>query len=134
MTDEELQKKYDKCPPPGTKLRNAKTGDAGIVVREDDDWFIKPDIPGSPVRFPATQAYNWIVDQDAKKMPPGSYARVAYEAIRTLGEVNAGYPRMPEWLSLHPREKARWIDAKVKFSNPVSNEIYNSIVSILKDH
>lgn len=130
----ELEAKYrDRCPKPGTKVRNATTGDAAVIVEEDNEWWIKPESPNSPVRYPATQIHRWIVEKEPTGLPYGTHARVAYEAIKALGECNAGFSRMPEWLSLHAREKRRWLEGNIAFKEPLAQELYNDIVKRLKD-
>lgn len=120
------------CPPVGSYLRNKNTGDLAQVVIHNGKVQIKPDLPGSPVYYPATLYYNWIVEPKAKELPPGSYARIAYEADRALCEIHPELKRQPEWLSLDARAKAAWIEARVSFTNPLRLELYNAIIGTLE--
>lgn len=135
MTSEELKAKYkDKCPPPGTWMRHKETGDMGQVVEEDGDWWIRPNIPGSPVRYPATQAMRWSVEQQPRKLPPGSYARIAYDANRALCEIHPELKKPVDWLSLGAHEKARWIEARVQFKNVLQARLYAAIIKTLEEY
>lgn len=120
------------CPPIGTFLRNKQTGDLARIVIHEDKAQIKPDIPGSPVYYPINQFNNWSIELKAKKLPPGSFARVAYEADRALCEIHPDMKKQPEWLSLHPMDKAKWIEAKVKFKEVLRLELYNKIIQCLE--
>jgi len=120
------------CPPIGTALRNKNTGDLAYVVIHEGRVVIKPDIPGSPVYYPATQAYNWNIELKPKKLPPGSFARVAYEADRALCEIHPEMKKQPEWLSLPAQKKAAWIEARVAFDNVLRQELYNAIIKTLE--
>ncbi len=124
--------KNDKCPPVGTYVRHMKTGDLAKVVEIDGVKWIKPDLPGSPVLYPGTQSYNWQIEKYAKRLPPGSWARVCYEADRALCDIHPELKRQGEWLSLHPVKKAEWIDRKVKFDSVLRLELYNAITAVLE--
>lgn len=131
-TTEELQKKYSKCPPVGTWLRNKTTGDLAQVVEIDGDWKIKPDIPGTPVLYPATQAHLFNIEEKPRKMPPGSYAVVAYAADAALCKIHTDLKNQKDWISLNPVDRARWIEGNVKFDNVLRLELYNAIMKILE--
>jgi len=120
------------CPPIGTYLRNKTTGDLAQIVIHEGKAQIKPDIPGSPVYYPVQQFTNWNVELKAKRLPPGSFARVAYEADRALCEIHPDLKKQPEWLSLHATKKSAWIEARVKFDNVLRQTLYNSIISTLE--
>jgi hypothetical protein len=122
------------CPPVGTYLRNKNTGDLARVVVHEGKVQIKPDIPGSPVYYPGAQHYNWNIESKAKKLPPGSFARVAYEADRALCEIHPDMKKQPEWLSLHPNKKAEFIEARMKFDNVLRQELYNAIIRTLESN
>lgn len=120
------------CPPIGTYVRHKETGQLAQVTVHEGKVVIKPDIPGSPVYYNAAQYYNWVVELKAKELPPGSYARVAYEADRALCEIHPDLKRQPEWLSLNAKDKAAWIEARVSFNNPLRLELYNAVVKTLE--
>lgn len=120
------------CPPIGTYLRNKTTGDLARVCVMDGKVVIKPDIPGSPVFYNAAQFYNWNVELKPKQLPPGSFARVAYEADRALCEIHPDLKKQPEWLSLDAKKKSAWIEARVKFDNVLRQELYNSVIKTLE--
>lgn len=127
--------KYRNVPPVGTWVRHNKTGDLAQIIEKDGEMWIKPDLPGSPVLYPATQIYNWNIEPGARKMPPGSWARVCYVADQALCDIHPDFKRVPtDWLSLHPNEKARWIEAKIKFKEVLRLELYNAIMSTLEKH
>lgn len=120
------------CPPAGTYLRNKTTGDLACIVIHEGKVQIKPDIPGSPVYYPINQFTNWNVEFKTKRLPPGSFARVAYEADRALCEIHPDLKKQPEWLSLHALKKSQWIEGRVKFDNLLRQTLYNSIISTLE--
>lgn len=120
------------CPPIGTYLRNKNTGDLAQVIVHEDKVVIKPDIPGSPVFYNAAQYYQWNVETKPKALPPGSFARVAYEADRALCEIHPELKKQPEWLSLNAMTKARWIEARMKLDNPIRLELYNAVMKCLE--
>lgn len=122
------------CPPIGTYLRHKNTGDLAQVVVHEGKVQIKPDLPGSPVYYPATLYYNWIVEPKAKQLPPGAFARIAYEADRALCEIHPELKRQPEWLSLDTNKRAAWIEARIKMDNPLRLELYNCIMNTLNKH
>jgi hypothetical protein len=126
--------KYSKVPPLGTYVRHSQTGDLGKIVEKDGELFIKPDLPGSPVYYPATQIHNWSLEQYAKRLPPGSWARVAYEANRVLCEIHPDLKRQPEWASLHPNLKASWIEKRIKFDKVIQLELNNAIIKVLEEN
>lgn len=120
------------CPPVNTWLRNAKTGDLAQIVIIDGKAHIKRDIVGSPVLHNINEYYNWNVELKPKRLPPGSFARVAYEADRALCEIHPDLKKQPEWLSLNATTKAAWIEARVSFNNVLRQELYNSIIKTLE--
>jgi len=120
------------CPPIGTWMRNNKTGDLAKIVEKDGKAFIKPDIPGSPVYYNIQEFKNWTVELKPKQLPPGSYARIAYEADRALCEIHPDLKRQPDWLSLDANKKASWIEAKVSFQNVLRQELYNAVIATLE--
>jgi hypothetical protein len=124
----------DKCPPVGTWMRHSQTGDLARVVEKDGVKMIKPDLPGSPVYYPATQSHNWTVEVHAKRLPVGSWARVSYEANRALAEIHPDLKRQPEWNSLHPNIKAQWIERRVKFDKVIQLELHNAITKVLEEN
>lgn len=123
-------------PPPkiGTYLRHARTGDLARVVQHEGQMMIKPDLPGSPVYYPITRHVEFNVEENPKKLPPGSWARVAYEADRALCEMHPELKRQAEWNSLHPLIKAQWIERRFKFDNVLRLELYNLISDFLDRH
>jgi hypothetical protein len=130
-----LEKKYaGRCPKPGTFLRNKETGDLAQVVEKDNDWFIKPDLPGSPVYYPASQAHRFNIEQTPKKLPPGSFARVAYEADLALCKIHTDLKPGKEWISLNPVHKAQWIEGNVKLDNPLRIRLYTAIIKCLEEY
>lgn len=116
-------------PPPklGTFLRHKQTGDAAKVVMHEGKMAIKPDLPGSPVFYPISRHTDFNVEEHPQKLPPGSWARVAYDAYRAFCEVHPEFKRQVEWNSLHPQVKAAWIERRVKFDNVLQLELYNTI-------
>ncbi len=116
-------------PPPklGTYLRNKTTGDLAKVVMHDGKMQIKPDLPGSPVYYPISRHLDFNVEEHPKKLPPGSWARVAYDAYRAFCDVHPEFKRVVDWNSLHPQVKAAWIERRVKFDNILQLELYNTI-------
>lgn len=128
----DLQSKYPKCPKPGTYLRHKQTGDLAQVIERDGDWVIKPDIPGSPVFYPATQAYLYNIEAKPKKMPPGSFARVAYEADKALCNIHTELKKQKEWIDLKANDRAAWIEGRVKLDHPTRLELYISIMKVLE--
>lgn len=123
-------------PPPkiGTFLRHGKTGDLAQVVLHEGKMAIKPDLPGSPVYYPISRHHEFVVEEKPKKLPPGSWARVAYEAHRALCEMHPEFRRQVEWNSLHPQTKAAWIERRVKFDHLIQLELYNLINEFLDKH
>jgi hypothetical protein len=121
------------APPPklGTYLRHEKTGDLARVVQHEGKMMIKPDLPGSPVYYPMTRAHEFIIQESPPKLPPGSWAKVAYEADRALCEVHPEFKRQVEWLAVHPNVKAAWIERRVKFDNVLRLELHNLIHAFL---
>ncbi len=120
-------------PPPrlGTVLRHAQTGDLAKVVLHEGKMAIKPDLPGSPVFYPISRHHEFKVEDHPTKLPPGSYARVAYDAYRALCEIHPEFKRQPEWNSLHPNVKASWIERRFKFDNVLQLELTNLIIDFL---
>ncbi len=116
-------------PPPkiGTYLRHGKTGDLARVVLHEGKMMIKPDLPGSPVYYPISRAHEFNVETQPQKLPPGSWARIAYDAHRAFCEMHPEMKRVVEWNSLHPNVKAAWIERRVKFDNVLQLELYNHI-------
>lgn len=121
------------APPPklGTHLRHGKTGDLAKVVLHEGKMAIKPDLPGSPVYYPISRVHEFVVEEHPQKLPPGSWARVAYEAHRALCDVHPEFKRQPEWNSLHPQAKAAWIERRHKFDNVLQLELHNLIADFL---
>lgn len=124
------------APPPklGTYLRHSKTGDLARVVLHEGKMQIKPDLPGSPVYYPISRHHEFNVEEFPQKLPPGSWARVAYEADRALCEIHPEFRRQPEWNSLHPQVKASWIERRYKFDNVLRLELHNLIQDFLDKH
>lgn len=123
-------------PPPkiGTYLRHATTGDLARVVVHEMKMAIKPDLPGSPVYYPMTRLHEFRVETSPQKLPPGSWARVAYEAHRALCEIHPEFKRQIEWNSLHPQVKAGWIERRHKFDHVLQLELHNLIADFLDKH
>lgn len=124
----------DQPPKLGQYLRHSTTGDLARVVEKDGELAIKPDLPGSPVYYPFARWREFRIEEHAKKLPPGSWARVAYEADRALCEMHPEFRRQKEWLSLSPAEKAAWIERKVRFDHPIRLELNNLIHRFLDEH
>lgn len=124
----------DAHPPIGTYLRHSRTGDLAQVVFHDGKIQIKPDLPGSPVYYPVSRHHEFNVETKPHKLPPGSWARVAYEAHRALCEIHPELKRQPEWNSLHPQVKAEWIERRHKFSSLLCLELHNLISDFLDKH
>ena len=123
-------------PPPvkGTYLRHGKTGDLACVVEHEGKLMIKPDLPGSPVYYPLSRHHEFNVETQPHKLPPGSWARVAYEADRALCDIHPELRRQVEWNSLHPSVKAQWIERRFKFDNILRLELHNLIHRFLDEH
>jgi hypothetical protein len=121
-------------PPIGTYLRHEKTGDLARVVEHEGKMAIKPDLPGSPVYYPIHRIHEFRVEEHPRKLPPGSWARVAYEAHRALCEIHPEFKRQVDWISLHPQVKAQWIERRVKFDNVIQLELYNLVCNFLDKH
>lgn len=127
--------RYRNCPPIGTYVRHVRTGDLAQIIEKDNELWIKPDLPGSPVMYPATQIHNWMIEPRAKKLPPGSWAKVCYEADKALCSIHPELKRVgTEWASLHPLRKAEWIERRIKFKEPIRLELYNAITKILEEN
>lgn len=124
------------APPPkiGTYLRHSKTGDLAKVVLHEGKMAIKPDLPGSPVYYPISRAHEFNVETQPQKLPPGSWARVAYDAYRAFCEIHPEFKRQPDWLSLSPQVKAAWIERRVKFDNLLQLELFNTITAFFDKH
>lgn len=122
------------CPPIGTWLRHKQRGDLAQVTVHEGNVVIKPNIPGSPVFYNAAQYYDWNIELKPKQLPPGSFARVAYEADRVLCEIHPDLKRQLDWLSLPSASKASWIEARVKFDNLLRQTLYNSIMKTLEEN
>ncbi len=124
------------APPPkiGTYLRHGRTGDLARVVEHEGKMAIKPDLPGSPVYYPISRFHEFNIEEQPKKLPPGSWARVAYEADRALCEIHPEFKRQKDWNSVHPVEKAAWIERRYKFDNVLRLELYNLICDFLDKH
>lgn len=118
----------------GTYLRHSSTGDLARVVEHEGQMMIKPDLPGSPVYYPITRWREFNIEEHPKKLPPGSWARVAYDADRALCEMHPELRRQKEWLNLGAMEKAAWIERRVKFDNIIRLELYNLICNFLDKH
>ncbi len=121
-------------PPIGTYVRHKMTGDLARVVEHEGKMMIKPDLPGSPVYYPISRHHEFNVEEGPKKLPPGSWARVAYEADRALCEIHPELKRQIEWNSLHPHTKAAWIERRFKFDNVLRLELHNLISEFLDKH
>lgn len=122
------------APPVGTYLRHSLTGDLARVVMHDGKAQIKPDLPGSPVYYPISRHHEYNIETKPNKLPPGSWARVAYEAHRALCEIHPEFKRQVEWASLHPLTKAAWIERRYKFDNVLQLELHNIISEFLDKH
>lgn len=118
----------------GTYVRHSRTGDLAKVVMHDGKLAIKPDLPGSPVYYPYTRIHEYNVETRPHKLPPGSWARVAYEADRALCDIHPELKRQPEWNSAHPQTKAAWIERRFKFDNILRLELHNLISEFLDKH
>lgn len=116
-------------PPPklGTYLRHSKTGDLARVVAHEGKMMIKPDLPGSPFYYPMTRLHEYNIEEFPQKLPPGSWARVAYEADRALCDIHPELKRQKEWLSLAPADKAAFIERRYKFDHVLRLELHNLI-------
>lgn len=119
-------------PPIGTYVRHNQTGDLAQIVEKDGVVVIKPDLPGSPVFYSITSIHNYKIETRAKRLPPGSWARVAYEANRALCEIHPELKRQGDWLSLNPLEKSKWINGRVEFKHPLQAELHNAILKTLE--
>jgi hypothetical protein len=124
----------DAPPKLGTYLRHAKTGDLACVVEHNGQMMIKPDIPGSPVYYPISRVVDFNVEVQPHKLPPGSWARVAYEADKALCDIHPEFKRQIEWNSLHPQTKAAWIERRFKFDDVLRLELHNLISNFLDKH
>lgn len=120
--------------PLGTYLRHAKTGDLAQVVEHMGKPHIKPDLPGSPFYYPMTRAHEYNIETKPHKLPPGSWAKVAYEADRALCEIHPELKRQVEWNSVHPQTKAAWIERRYKFDSLLRLELHNLISAFLDKH
>ncbi len=134
MSELSKLEKYRQVPPVGTYVRNKDTGDLASIVEKDGELWIKPDIPGSPVYYPATQIHRWLIEQNVKRLPPGSWARVSYEANRVLCDLHPDLKRQQDWQSLSPVKKAEWIERRVKFDKPIQLELSNAIARVLEEN
>lgn len=123
-------------PPPkiGDYLRHGKTGDLAKIVAHEGHMMIKPDLPGSPVYYPMSRLHEFNVETKPNKLPPGSWARVAYEADRALCDAHPEFKRQKEWHSLHPEVKAAWIERRHRFEHVLRLELYNLICNFLDKH
>jgi hypothetical protein len=121
-------------PKAGTYLRHSETGDLAQIVEIDGKLQIKPDLPGSPVLYPITMLHKWRIEQHAKRLPPGSYARVAYAAYSALCDIHPEMKRATDWQSLHPLKKAAFIECRHKFDHPLQLELFNAIVKLLESN
>lgn len=119
-------------PPIGTALRHKDTGDLAFVAEKDGVVCIKPDLPLSPVTYPITALHRYHIEARAKRLPPGSWARVAYEADKALCDIHPELKRQPDWASLHPLKKAKFIDGRYDFGHPLRVELYNAIIKLLE--
>jgi hypothetical protein len=129
------EKQYLHVPPVGTSVRSTSTGDLFKIVRDSDGLWIQRDIPNSTQRFVATQICNFVVEKRPELLPPGSMARVAYEADRALCEVSPALPRQKEWLSLDARTKAAWVERRVAFkdSHLLRMKLHNAVNRVLQE-
>lgn len=121
-------------PPIGTYLRHSTTGDLARVVVHEGKMAIKPDLPGSPVYYPMSRVSEFKVEEHPQKLPPGSWARVAYEADRAFCDLHPELKRQVEWNSLHPLTKAAWIEGRYKFDNILRLELHNLIRGFFDKH
>lgn len=120
-------------PTVGTYLRHNLTGDLAQIVEKDGTVCIKPDLPGSPVYYSITSMHNYSIEQRAKRLPPGSWARVAYEANRALCEIHPELKRQTEWLSMSALDKCAWIEGRAKLKHPLQIELHNAILKVLEN-
>lgn len=116
----------------GTYLRNKETGDLAQVIEKDGKQVIKPDLPGSPVFYPMTQLHRWNEEKSPGRLPPGTLARVAYAADQALCDIHPDMRRQKDWMSLHPEQKAAWIEGKHKFDHVLRLELFNAIMKVLE--
>lgn len=119
-------------PPIGTHVRHNLTGDLAQIVEKDGQVCIKPDLPGSPVYYSITNLHNYRIEPKAKRLPKGSWARVAYEANKALCEIHPELKKQKDWIALHPLEKAQWIEGRVKLGHPLQVELHNAILKTLE--
>ena len=120
------------------KLHNFKEGEPVRHKRTGDLFFYREgkfvrDNPRNPVTFPETQHHHFISDVEATKLPPGALASVAYAADRALCSAHREFKSTKEWASLHPQEKAKWIEGKVEFkkSELLRLKLYNAICQVM---
>jgi hypothetical protein len=113
----------------GEPVRHKRTGDL-YFYREGK--FIR-DNPRSPLSFPETQHHHFISDTDATKLPVGALASVCYAADRALCSAHRDLKPGKEWPSLHPQEKAKWIEGKIEFPKDqlLRLKLYNAIREIM---
>ena len=119
-------------PPAGTYVRHNQTGDLAQIIEKDGKLFIKPDLPGSPVFYGITSLHNYTIELRAKRLPKGSWARVAYEADRALCEIHPEFKRQKEWIALTPIERAAWIEGRAKLGHTMRVELHNLILKFLE--
>ena len=127
--------KYKNVPAVGTSVRSNTTGDLFVIVEDDEGLWIQRDIPGNTQRFTATQIYNYSVELRPTLLPPGSMARVEFEADRILCEVHTGFPPQKDWLSLDRKTKAAWIEGRIKFKKEhlLRMKLNKAVKKVLKE-
>ena len=121
-------------PPIGTYVRHNQTGDLAQIIEKDGKLVIKPDLPGSPVFYAISSLHNYRVELRAKRLPIGSWARVAYEADRALCDIHPELKRQKEWIALSPLDRAQWIEGRAKLGHPLRVDLHNMILKLLENN
>ncbi len=104
------------------------------IVFHDGKIQIKPDIPGSPVYYPITQIHNFRIENQPRKLPPGTYSMIAYQAWQSLCKVHPDLKPQPDWPSLHPEKKAKWIENRWEFKTDIEKLLVQGIKMILDEN
>lgn len=117
----------------GDKVRHSSTGDLYIFTGKD----FKRDNPRSFVVIPESSHAMFVLDEDADKLPPGSTAKIAYEADRALCHMHRELKGTVEWASLNINERAKWIEGRVNFEENKTGllrlKLYNHVREALSD-
>ena len=96
-------------------MRHRQTGDLGILIEKDGDWFVRYARGGDAPEVRYTPELWESVVEEFRPLGDGQRAKVAFEADQSLCYVTGQYSELVRagFESLRDTERRRWMDPDV---------------------